>query len=103
MCSYEKEGWLTIRTAWTPFSPFDIKPGAKFGTEAKVKQFYAEEGKKTGGKVKFSNKYKTFVQDLVAQVRVTSCRERPSLSPQLALQISFCPFFLIRVVLARFC
>ncbi len=68
-CSYEKQGWLTIRTAWTPFAPADIQPGGKYGTEQKVKAFYAEESKKTGGKVKFTSKYKTFVQDLVAQVR----------------------------------
>ena len=64
---YEAEGWLTIRTAWTPFAPFDISPSGKFGTEAKVKQFYASEAKKSGGKVKFTNAYKTFVQDLVAK------------------------------------
>jgi len=65
--TYEKQGWLTIRTAWTPFAPADIQPGGKYGTEQKVKAFYAEESKKTGGKVKFTSKYKTFVQDLVAQ------------------------------------
>ena len=31
---------LQVRTAWTPFAPFDIAPGGKFGTEAKVKAFY---------------------------------------------------------------
>ena len=64
LAGYEKEGWLTVRTtalplvhhtllltnsaydclqvrtAWTPFAPFDIAPGGKFGTEAKVKAFY---------------------------------------------------------------